>query len=166
MRRLVGFGAVIVLLLLTTQVVYGQYEPVGPVAVSDPTPTAGGSITISGSGYAPGSEVRITIESEPALLGTVAADATGAFAATVTIPATLSGTHTIKSTGIAPDGSVRVLATVVLVSAPGLPATDEAAPVAPAPGADDLWVVFLIAAAGVVIVSVSVLLIARRLPVR
>lgn len=166
MKRFVGFGSVFVLLLLTTQVVYGQYEPIGPVAVSDSTPTAGGSVGVSGSGYAPGSEVRITIESRSALLATVTADATGAFVATVTIPAALSGTHTIKSTGIAPDGSVRVLATVVTVSAPGLPATDESLPTLPSPGNADVWIVFLIAAAGVLLVSLSVLWVLRRAATR
>jgi hypothetical protein len=57
---------------------------------------AGGKVTVSGSGFAADTELRFELRSDPVDLGTVAADADGAFSRTLTIPAnTPAGVHTL-----------------------------------------------------------------------
>lgn len=80
------------------------------------TPDAGETITVSGSGFAPNSEVTVVIYSSPQTLGTTVTDQAGAFSTAVTIPAGLSGAHTITSLGIDPDGEARVLALGVTIA--------------------------------------------------
>jgi titin len=80
------------------------------------TPDPGETITISGTGFAPNSEVTIVIYSSPHSLGTVMTDQAGAFSKAVTIPSNLSGSHTITSMGIDPDGASRVLALGVTIA--------------------------------------------------
>jgi hypothetical protein len=58
----------------------GVTVPVGEVV-------AGGTVEVAGTGARPGERVDVELHSEPVLLATVTADATGAFRATVTIPA-------------------------------------------------------------------------------
>lgn len=161
MNRFIGAGALIALLLLTTQVVYAQYDPVGPVSLSSSTPQAGGTIVVSGSGFDPDSTVRITIESTPTHLATVTVDPSGAFSASVAIPSDFSGSHTIKSTGIAPDGSVRVLASTIVVQGVSAPPTDTV-PRATAAVAADAWAILAIAAAGIALVTLTVVVTVRR----
>lgn len=79
--------------------------------------SAGDVIEVSGSGYAPGGSVDITIESDPILLKTIRTDAAGAFVTTVTIPAGIpAGVHTLKATGPDPAGGLRVLSMSVTVT--------------------------------------------------
>lgn len=162
MRRLIAASSAILLALLVSQAVLAQYEPIGPVTLSSTTPTAGGPLTVSGSGFAPNSDVQIIIESDPILLATVTADGSGAFSVEVTIPASLSGEHLIIATGIDPAGSVRVLGTTVVIApAPTVPATSTgAAPEISRPGSDP--VVFAVAGAGIVILTGVLLLATRR----
>jgi len=80
------------------------------------TPDAGETITISGTGFAPNSEVTVVIYSTPQTLGTAVTDQAGAFSKAVTIPAGLSGSHTVTSMGVAPDGTERVLSLAVTVT--------------------------------------------------
>lgn len=154
MRNVITLGTATVLLLLATQIAYAQYEPAGTLALSG-APEAGGEVTVSGSGYLAGSEVSVTFRSDPVLLTTVTANQAGSFITTVTLPEDATGTHQIEATGIAPDGSVRVLATQVdLSGAPGA-TTPQAPVIAP-------LVVFLIVAAGVILASLLGLLALRR----
>lgn len=88
----------------------------------------GDPVTITGGGFAPGSDVVITIESEPVVLGETTADATGDFSTTVVLPAALpAGGHTIKATGDDARGGVLVLSQEVTVAGAsgegGLPVT-------------------------------------------
>ncbi len=56
--------------------------------------TAGGTLAVSGSGFAEGAELALELRSDPVSLGTVTAAADGTFARTVTIPAgTPAGAH-------------------------------------------------------------------------
>lgn len=162
MHKLIFFSTLVVLGVLGTQAVYAQYDPVGPVAVSDTSPEPGDTITVQGSGFDPGSEVKITIESEPVLLATTTANLSGAFSADVTLPTSFQGRHTVKATGIAPDGSVRVLATQITIGAGQLP--DTSAIEQPHKGLSDDTLVLGIAAAGVLLVTGTVLFTARRRP--
>lgn len=77
-----------------------------------PTTTVapGSTVTLSGSGFAPGASIQITIASTPRLLATVTADGSGSFTATVTIPSGLEpGTHTLSATGASASGGTVVL---------------------------------------------------------
>jgi titin len=96
----------------------GPPEPDGTLSAPPgaTTPDPGESITISGTGFAPNSEVTIVIYSSPQTLGTVVTDQAGAFSRAITIPPNLSGSHTITSMGIDPDGAARVLALNVTVT--------------------------------------------------
>ncbi|MGZ5385251.1 MAG: hypothetical protein ACXWH0_14880 [Acidimicrobiia bacterium] len=159
MRRFLAASTALLLMALGSQAVLAQYQPTGTLAVSQVTPTAGGPVTISGSGFAPLSPVQITIESSPVLLSTITADSTGAFATQVTIPASFAGAHTIFAIGTDSTGSVRVLAapvSVVGVGPPGeIPSTDAA------PNRSDPFV-FALAGAGIVLMTGILLLVTRR----
>jgi hypothetical protein len=89
-----------------------------PPVLSNPRPTAGESVTISGDGFGPGATLTIELQSDPILLATVVADPTGAYTATVTIPAdTPPGTHQIVVSGVGPDGQPRVSTVTIEVLA-------------------------------------------------
>ena len=61
---------------------------------------AGGSVTISGVGFAPGETVDVTLHSTPVALGSFTADDAGAVEAPVAIPAVhRAGVHTIELVG-------------------------------------------------------------------
>lgn len=101
----------------------------GSLGVSDgskPTTASapGGSLVLSGGGFAPGATVTISIESIPRMLGAVAADGSGSFVTTVVIPVDMSvGTHTLKASGpAATTGSVVLSKTVDVVRLTPLPA--------------------------------------------
>lgn len=119
MRRFIGGAAALLLILLGTQIVLAQYSPSGPLTVSTITPGPGDEVAVSGDGFAAGTEVRVTLESDPVLLATVTTDQTGAFAVRVTIPSDVSGAHQLVATGLDPSGSVRALVTAItILSAP------------------------------------------------
>ena len=78
---------------------------------------AGGKVTVSGSRFAEGAELRLELRSDPVTLGTVTAGADGAFERTVTIPAnTPAGAHTLAV--ILPDGT-EVTASLTVTAAVG-----------------------------------------------
>jgi len=65
------------------------------------TTTAGSSVTVTGSGFAPHEQVRIDLHSTDYRLATVAADASGRVSAVVHLPAGVAvGEHTITLTGL------------------------------------------------------------------
>jgi hypothetical protein len=74
--------------------------------VSKSVVDAGDTLTMSGNGFAPNaSPLTITLLSDPVVLGTTAADATGHYSVVVRIPAnTLPGTHTLVVSGAGADG--------------------------------------------------------------
>ncbi|MEA2715954.1 MAG: hypothetical protein QOI99_271 [Actinomycetota bacterium] len=69
----------------------------GPtISVTPRTVVAGQDVTVSGSGFPAGRPIDILLFSTPVLLGTTAADGSGSFRATVTIPVgTAPGTHSV-----------------------------------------------------------------------
>lgn len=104
-------------------------SPVVAVAGEEPVPSApkivlgassvvaGGSLEVTGSGFAAGSELVIELNSMPVRLGTVTASASGDFATTVTVPASTDpGPHTVRV--ILPDGT-QVQAAVTVTAAQG-----------------------------------------------
>jgi hypothetical protein len=117
----IALAAFAALTLVPAAAMAQQYEEeTGTLSVSDTAVSAGGSVTLSGSGFAPSSEVEITIESTPRTLDTVTANASGEIAVTVAIPSDLSaGTHTLKGTGVTPDGATLVLSATVSIAGGG-----------------------------------------------
>ncbi|MEV1286379.1 hypothetical protein [Micromonospora sp. NPDC049679] len=79
-------------------------------------PTAGGTITVSGEGFRPGSIVVIAIYSQPRVLARVTVRADGTFSVPVVVPEDLLGEHTFVATGLGRDGKVRYLTLPVSVS--------------------------------------------------
>ncbi len=78
-----------------------------PASVSPSTVAAGGSVTVSGSGFEPGSSLTGTLccPSSVVGIGTVVADAAGAYSITSTIPTDAqSGTCTMAVSGAAVGG--------------------------------------------------------------
>lgn len=75
---------------------------VGGFLITDP----GTVFTVTGTGYRPWSPVRMFFMSDPVELGSVYADAAGAFTAKVTLP-NASGSHTLQVNGYSPAGVVR-----------------------------------------------------------
>jgi hypothetical protein len=68
----------------------------GTLGLSASTVTAGNTVTVSGTGFAPGATLDVVLHSSPVTLTTVTTDPTGAFSVAVTIPAgTAAGAHTI-----------------------------------------------------------------------
>ena len=173
MRRLIASSAAVLLLLLLSQAVMAQYEPSGSLTVTPPSVAAGGQVTIDGSGFAPGSEVRITVQETPVLLTTVTTDAAGGFSVVVTVPGDFAGAYTVVATGVDASGSIHVLTAnlnviqgevLPIVSSPkpsaaGLPATSQT-PSGSTQGSDP--VVLTIAGAGIVAMTGIVLLVATR----
>ena len=85
-------------------------------AVSDLT--TGQQITVTGSGFLPGSTVQLIIYSTPTPLGTVVADSTGSFSALVTVPTSLAaGSHSLVASGVDANGAPRYLRMDVTVAA-------------------------------------------------
>lgn len=95
--------------------------------------------TVSGTGFRPNTDVGILLYSTPQVLGSTTSDAGGAFRLEVSVPAGVSGQHTLVAVGEAEAG-IRYLSLPVTVAAgsasgSGGPATTPGAPGAPAPGA-------------------------------
>jgi hypothetical protein len=100
--------------------------------VSTTTPTAGGTITVSGDGFAPGATLTVELHSDPVLLATVVADGNGAYSAVVTIPAdTAPGPHQIVVSGTGADGQPRVSVVSIDVQAPAVAVGAEAVSLQP-----------------------------------
>jgi LPXTG-motif cell wall-anchored protein len=72
-------------------------EPATPeVELGAASVVAGGKVTVSGTGFEADAALRFELRSDPVDLGTVTADADGAFSRTLTIPAnTPAGVHTL-----------------------------------------------------------------------
>ena len=164
MRRMIAVATGLLLLVLGTQVALAQYTPAGSLNLSTYQPAAGGTLTASGTGYAPDSNINLTIESTPLLLTSATAGASGAFSAQVTIPASYSGQHTLLATGTDPQGSVRVLTATIEVGTATMPPTATLPGNAPVQGSDGL--ILAIAAAGIVLLTGVILLVLRRAPGR
>jgi hypothetical protein len=75
-----------------------------------------GYLQFSGTGFAPGSTIKVWLFSEPTSLAKVMADSSGNFTGSVPIPESLSdGEHTIQLNGISEDGQIRSAALGILI---------------------------------------------------
>jgi len=74
------------------------------------------TVSFSGTGFAPGSIIKIWLFSDPQKLSTVTADANGSFSGTTTLPEGIpAGEHTVQLNGLTTDGQVRSVALGVVV---------------------------------------------------
>jgi len=127
------------LFLAVTAVVFGlatlpasaQYNPmfitVSPTAVES-CGTDTGTITVNAGYFEPGSTVTVTLQSDPVVLGTVAASGTGTINATFNLPVGVTaGAHTVIASGPRLDtgvvDSVSAAITVTIPSACISPST-------------------------------------------
>jgi hypothetical protein len=70
-------------------------------------------VTVTGSGWEPGSTVDVELHSTPVALGSVVADSSGTISQSFTVPATTElGAHTISLTGTPAGGSSSQTVTV------------------------------------------------------
>jgi hypothetical protein len=115
------------------------------------------AVSFSGTGFAPGSIIRVWLFSDPSELTTVIADANGNFTGTTTLPNGIpEGQHTVQLNGLSKDGQVRSVALGVVVQ-PDL----IALPTITTFDFTPLWNLVL-ATAGVVMVFWLVLIARRR----
>jgi hypothetical protein len=107
--------------LPTVRATAQQCAVAGPTpTVSDTAPAPGGSMTVSGSGFKPGTQLTVQLFSDPVLLGTVDADGNGDYSIVVTIPvSTPPGSHEIVVTGLGADGQMLRSSVAIQVSASG-----------------------------------------------
>jgi LPXTG-motif cell wall-anchored protein len=83
------------------------------------TVAIGGTVTLTGGGYQPLSTVTLVMYSTPTVLGTTVADANGNISATVSLPAGVSGQHTLVASGVDPSGAPHNLTMAVTVGTAG-----------------------------------------------
>jgi hypothetical protein len=163
MRRFAIAATALLLLLFGAQAALAAYGPSGSLTLSSSTSTAGAPLGVSGDGFDPGSNVQVTIHSTPVLLTTVAADGSGNFSVTVTIPAGFVGLHQITATGLDPRQSVLVLQSPINLTSTGLPSTDTV--MGNATGSSDLAILAL-SGVGIVLLTAGVLFATRRMTAR
>jgi hypothetical protein len=111
---LVGATAVVVWTLASTGAAGAQVPDYTPetVSVSPNTVVVGQTITITGTGWTPGSVVTVTFESDPVNLGSATADEVGRIALQAQTPSVPLGTHVIRAT----SGADEALTTILVVS--------------------------------------------------
>ena len=89
-------------------------------------PVAGGTVTITAAGFHPGEEgILVVIYSDPVLLGTTSADASGVATWTGRLPQGLTGTHTLTLQGSVSRGAVVTIASAPAAT-PGSCTVDDA----------------------------------------
>ncbi|MDZ8200380.1 immunoglobulin-like domain-containing protein [Microbacterium sp. SSW1-59] len=133
-------------------------DPAGPVlSLSATTVEAGGSLGLTARGLVAGEAVGVELHSEPVLLESVVADAEGALATTVTIPAeTAPGTHEIvlvAESGATVSAEITVMApTAAGGGADGADGADLAVTGSPAPLGLLLLAVALVVGGGALVI--------------
>lgn len=120
-RRLLIVGAVVLTALAFASPAGAQYEPgVEGITVTNGDGTSGascnpgGALTASATGFAPGSEVTFTFESDPVVLGTaIAGDDTTASIQSTWPANAADGTHTVTASGTDGTGAFSVSSSTV-----------------------------------------------------
>jgi LPXTG-motif cell wall-anchored protein len=105
-RRLLIVGAVVLTALAFAAPASAQYGGVGGITVTNGDGTSGascnpgGPLSASAQGFDPGTTVTFTFESDPVVLGTAVADASGAASIQSTWPAAAAdGAHSVVASG-------------------------------------------------------------------
>ena len=106
------------------------------IAASSGSAVQGGTVTVTGSGFAPGETVALELHSDVVALGETTADATGAVSAVVTVPASAPvGAHHIVAIGRTSQRTASTALAVTAAEASGGGAGDGATGGSPAGGA-------------------------------
>ncbi len=111
--------------------------PPTPTA-STTTPVAGGSVTLTGGGFAASTTLTVELHSTPVVLATIESDVYGNYSTTVVIPSdTTPGSHDLVVSGLDPDGRLRTesVSITVLASGSSSSSSPSSAPVADAAAA-------------------------------
>jgi len=115
-------------------------------------------VQFQGTGFAPGSIIKVWLFSDPSSIADVVADSNGNFTGSAQLPADIpDGEHTVQLNGLSKDGQVRSVSLGVVVQ-PDVVAAPTLIPVDVAP----LWNLLFITA-GVVMMFLLVLVARRRL---
>lgn len=110
MKRLLGITTVIWLLLGASAGAQTYSQSEGSLDVAESAVEAGETVTVSGDGFAPGSEVEIVLTSGgDTVLATATADDDGAISVEVPIPEGFNGDGVLFARGSSADGGTRVL---------------------------------------------------------
>jgi arabinogalactan endo-1,4-beta-galactosidase len=152
-RRIVMAAmAAATLLLVAGPAAAQQYPPLGvQITISDVTPACpGGVMTVSGTGFTPGGEVQIFVESDGILVATTTADETGSFSVTFEVPVSTPGAHTVTAVDVATGEATSAGFVCPAVAVPGLAVTG---------GNISVWMILL---AGLVVVGAAALVAGRR----
>lgn len=120
LRLLVTLTALAIAALgLATSAAAAPYTNQMTVGVSDSSPNPGQTITVSGQGATPNGQVSIDFHSSPVHLATVTANAAGDYTASVTIPSTACGAHSISATDVTTGNSASTGVTLPACTAAG-----------------------------------------------
>lgn len=84
------------------------YHKQPTLAVSTTTPAVGATITVTGADYGANETVNLTLHTATYNLGSAQTDANGGFTTSITLPAGVSGTHTLTGTGMTSHGVASV----------------------------------------------------------
>jgi hypothetical protein len=148
-------------------------EPTGPVVAAlsaghdSNVASDGKTITVSGSGFLPDSDVTVVLHSDPVVLGVAHTDANGNFTATFALPAGVpAGEHTLIFTGLDAFGNPVTVEQTVTLAGTGPPSVPASIGMLPVTGMETLYLTLL--AAGLLITGAGTLVVARRqtLPVK
>jgi LPXTG-motif cell wall-anchored protein len=78
----------------------------------------GGTLTVHSTGWKPGTEVVVTLQSDPITLGSAVANSVGEVNASFTVPVGFAiGSHTVSLTGLNIAGNVRTVSAPITVAA-------------------------------------------------
>ncbi len=107
-RTLAVIGIMIASVGFASSANAAPYTNAPSIAVSTTSPAEGSTITVTGTDFDANSTVNLTLYSQPYALGSVTTDSSGAFAASVTLPNGVTGSHTIVGQGPSSSASVSI----------------------------------------------------------
>lgn len=94
------------------------YSNCTSVSVSTTNPAVGATITVAGNGFGANDTVDITLHTTTYNLGTATTNSSGSFSTSVTLPAGVSGQHTLTVTDPTTSQSNSVVLTIGAAGAP------------------------------------------------
>lgn len=94
------------------------YSGQATLSVNNQNPAVGGSFDESGSGFGANEEVSNTLHTAPFALTSAHTNANGDFSVTLTLPAGVSGSHTIVATGLT-SGKTATISIIIGSTATG-----------------------------------------------
>lgn len=101
----------------------GTYPPgveCTPVTLTDTVVAPGETLTVTVTGFGAGTDVTFAFPTVPVSLGSFTTDASGSLTASLRIPSSLdAGTYVLTASGVAADGSARILSSTLTVTDAG-----------------------------------------------